>query len=185
MPRYKKPKHLWKDIFFVFVGLAVGYLLYINHISIRFNTSDPFVGILVSFIAGIFFTSAFTIAPAGVILADLMKSFPALEVALFGSLGALAGDLIIFMFIRDHLSDDLTYLIRLARPKRFLHLVKFPFIRFITPLVGAAIIASPLPDELGLAMMGFSKTRTSILIPICFGMNFVGIILIAAAINAL
>ncbi len=185
MARYKKPKHLIRDFFFVFVSIVIGYLIYINHINISFDSHDPVVGILTSFIAGLFFTSAFTITPAGVVLAELMQSFPAVEVAFFGSIGALIGDLIIFTFIRDSLSDDLTYLLRIAGPKRFIHLFKFPFIRFITPLIGALLIASPLPDELGLAMMGFSKTRTSILVPICFGMNFLGIILIAVAIHAI
>ena len=46
------------------------------------------------------------------------------------------------------------------------------------PLTGAIIIASPLPDELGLAMMGLSRVPIAAFIPISYTMNFLGILLI-------
>ena len=46
-------------------------------------------------------------------------------------------------------------------------------------MLGAAIIASPLPDEIGLSLMGMSKTRVAVLIPVSFAMNALGICLLA------
>jgi hypothetical protein len=45
-------------------------------------------------------------------------------------------------------------------------------------VLGAFIIASPLPDELGLTLMGMSKVRLAVLVPVSFVMNAVGIYLL-------
>jgi hypothetical protein len=183
MPRIKKPKHIKRDMIILFVSIAVGFLIYISQIVPTMNSNSPELVIIVSFLAGLFFTSAFTITPAGVVLAQLMKDTPIVEVALIGATGALVGDLIIFMFIRDSLSEDLNYMLRNVGISRYKVIMKNRIFRFITPLLGALLIASPLPDEIGLAMMGLSKVRVSVLIPLAFGMNFLGIILIGIAIS--
>ncbi|MDP3800322.1 MAG: hypothetical protein Q8Q90_02755, partial [bacterium] len=51
------------------------------------------------------------------------------------------------------------------------------FLRWFTPFLGALIIASPFPDELGLVLMGLSKTNTKVFIPVSFGLNFIGILI--------
>ena len=52
-------------------------------------------------------------------------------------------------------------------------------------MLGALIIASPLPDELGLAMMGVARIKLRVLIPISLVLNFAGIVLIGLIANAL
>src|SRR3989304_3240061 len=51
------------------------------------------------------------------------------------------------------------------------------FFRWLIAFLGALVIASPLPDELGLMMMGFSKMRTLFFIPISFLLNSLGILI--------
>lgn len=51
--------------------------------------------------------------------------------------------------------------------------------RWITFFLGALVISSPLPDELGLAMMGLSKAKMSTLIPVSLIFNSLGILAIA------
>ncbi|HEY4478659.1 MAG TPA: hypothetical protein VI775_02350, partial [Candidatus Paceibacterota bacterium] len=51
----------------------------------------------------------------------------------------------------------------------------FGFLKWLSPLIGAFIIASPLPDELGVALLGMSKIRIAVLIPLSFTMNILGI----------
>ena len=63
--------------------------------------------ILGSFLAGIFFVSVFTVAPAAVVLVQIAQANSILLVAIFGSLGALVGDLISFRFLRDSFSKSL------------------------------------------------------------------------------
>ncbi len=132
-----------------------------------------------SFIAGIFFTSVFTLAPATVALVELSNNAMPFTIALWGALGAMLGDLLLFLFIRDVFSNDLESVFHISKLKRLVMRPHRGFLRWLLPVVGAFIIASPLPDELGLAIMGASRTRTIIILPICFIMNFFGILAIA------
>ncbi len=68
--------------------------------------------LLGSFIAGMFFTSIFTTAPSIVALGEISQMQPILHVAFLGALGALIGDLIIFRFIKDRLSEHLMEMIK-------------------------------------------------------------------------
>lgn len=138
-----------------------------------------------SFFVGLFFTSAFTIAPAAVLLGGLAQAAPPLAVAFFGALGAMLGDLAIFLFIRDRLAEDFKGLFGRGAVRRLLHSFHFGFWKWLAPLLGALIIASPLPDEFGLSLLGLSRTRLSVLLPLAFAMNFLGILAVAAVTRVL
>ena len=142
--------------------------------------------ILSSFIAGIFFTSVFTTVPAIVVLGEIAAKNSILLVAIFGALGALCGDFILFRFIKRDLSEDIAHI---ASHSRFLSKLKGIFkrrvFRWFIPLIGALILASPLPDELGLALMGLSKMKLRIFIPISLIFNFLGILVIGLVADSL
>jgi len=138
-----------------------------------------------SFIAGLFFTSAFTIAPASIFLAGLSQSAPLFVVAFFGALGAMCGDLILFLFIRDRLASDIEALLKRRTLRRLLHSFHLGFWKWLAPLLGGLIIASPLPDEFGLSLLGLSRTRLAVLLPLSFVMNFIGILLVAGVASVL
>src|SRR3989338_5980948 len=141
-------------------------------------TSTKEVRFIGSFIAGIFFVSVFTAAPATVALGEIAQSNSIITVAIIGGLGALIGDLLIFRFIRDKISQDFSYLVKLSRTERFFSVFKLKLFRWLIPFVGALIVASPFPDEVGLAMLGLSKTKTSVFIPLSFFLNLIGILII-------
>ena len=123
-----------------------------------------------SFLSGMFFTSIFTTAPAMVMLYEIAEGWAALPVALIGAFGAVVGDLLIFRFIRDRLTAGVN-----RKWIKILHLSKA---RFLAAIFGAIIIASPLPDELGLALMGMSNVKQRWIIPMSFVFNFLGILAI-------
>lgn len=129
-----------------------------------------------SFLAGMGFTSLFTLAPASVVLMEIANVYSPIVVALIGAAGAVLGDLFLFMFVRDSLSDGAMMLLNAPMRQRLRVLRHHPLLHWILPLTGAIIIASPLPDELGLALMGFSKMDTRIFVPISYAMNFLGIL---------
>ena len=144
---------------------------------IRLTNGPAFLN---SFVAGLFFTSIFTTAPAIVTLGKIAQSSGSVwPVVLFGGLGALIGDLVIFRFMRDRIDADILKLVRNSHNKRLRHFVRLKIFRWLTFFLGALVIASPLPDELGLAMMGLSKTKTNILIPVSFIFNSLGILIIS------
>lgn len=171
------PTKLARDIGTIITSIAVAYLL----VEI-----DAFHGILVassgvkflsSFIAGIFFTSIFTIALSTVALVEIALTNNILEVALFGGAGAVIGDLVIFQFLKKGIAEDVEELIEKER-KRLDRVFNLRLFRFLIPFIGALIIASPFPDEIGLAMMGIVKLEPKYLVPISFVLNSLGILVL-------
>src|SRR3989344_1307496 len=168
--------HLMRD----FGIIAFSIIIAIQMVQTGFlnNLLDNSQGfrILGSFLAGFFWTSVFTVAPATIALAEIAHANSILLVALFGAIGALLGDLIIFRFVKNNLSEDIMYLIQKNKKERWLAIFKLKIFRWLTPFLGAIIIASPLPDEIGLMLLGISKTNNKIMIPISFTFNFIGIL---------
>ena len=174
--RSKKSKarqELSKDLFFVFIGAVLAYILAQTGI-IGWLVNIFGNQILVSFFSGLFFTSVFTIAPASVVMVNIMNT-SIMFIAFWGALGALCGDLLLFFFIRDRFADDVMSSIKPLVTKHILNSFHLGFMKWLSPLLGAILIASPLPDEFGLTLLGLSKTKVTILIPISFVMNFLGI----------
>jgi len=137
-----------------------------------------------SFIAGLFFTSVFTTAPAIVFLGELAQEGNLLMVALVGALGAVLGDYLLFAFVRDRVSEDAAFLLKGPRFKRVVRVFKRRHFRRVLPILGALIIASPFPDELGLALLGISKMNTRSFFVLSYAMNAGGIIVIGLVARA-
>lgn len=163
-------------IFVALVLAKVGFIDYLISIVGNYH-------VLASFIAGIFFTSAFTLAPASVALVRIAEYAPIETIALWGGLGALCGDLVLFFFIRDRFYNDLIKAIKPSVRHHIFRSFHLGFLKWLAPLVGAAVIASPLPDELGIALLGMSKIKLSFLIPISLAMNILGIYLLLGFVN--
>ncbi len=167
-------QELAKDILFVLIGASIALVLshvgFIDMIIALFGSGE-----VASFIAGMFFTSIFTIAPASVALGHIALHTPAHVVALWGACGAVCGDVILFYLISDRFADDLIDSLGSTFTKHLLSSFHVGFFKWLAPVLGAFIIASPLPDELGITLLGFSKTRIWVLIPISFIGNILGI----------
>lgn len=178
-------KRLWQDLIIlvasILVAIAISQIEFLRLIFNNSLTASP----LESFTAGLFFTSFFTTAPAIVVLGKLAQSGSLITVSVFGALGAVCGDYLIFRFVRDRLGDDLKTVMGGRRAKKFTHFIKSRAFRWLSPFVAGAIIASPLPDELAIMVMGFARARTSFFVPFSFVANFVGIILIGLVARAI
>lgn len=135
--------------------------------------------VLDAFVGGLFFTSVFTTAPAIAFLVKLGQIYPAYAIALVGGVGALLGDLIIFSFIKNNVREDIYYLFSKSKSRRLRHLFDYRFVRWSLAFLGALVIASPLPDELGLALMGMSNISPVRFVLISYTFNTIGIFLIA------
>ena len=129
-----------------------------------------------SFIAGFFFSSMFTVAPSIAVLSDLALTYPIWEVALVGASGTAIADLFIYRFIKDSLSQDILYLFNLSSSRRLKHIFRTKVFHWVPPLIGALIIASPLPDELAMLFFGMSDFKKRWFILISFVFNFLGIL---------
>lgn len=174
------------DILILAASITVAVLLVRTDTLVGIFDSVQYMQVLGSFIAGLFFTSVFTTAPAIVALGKLSLMSPPLSVALFGALGAVVGDLILFWFIRDRFSDHVMELLRHQHLGKRMHaLLKLKLFRWVSFFVGGLIIASPLPDEIGIGLMGFSKLKMSWFLLLSFFSNFWGILFIGLFARAL
>lgn len=136
--------------------------------------------ILGAFLAGMCFTSLLTVAPAAVALAELAAVQPLWQLALFGAIGALLADFLLFEFLKDHISDHVNNFFQRKR-KKILPLFRLSSWRWIVFVMGAIVIASPLPDELGLAMMGLKKMKPAVFVAVFFVLDFLGILILGLA----
>lgn len=170
--------HIAKDVAIIAISVALAVAFVATGALGWFLNVTRGLGLLGSFLAGIFFTSAFTVAPATVVLGGMAQELPVWGVAVFGGLGALLGDSLIFRFVEHRLADDFEYLLRKTDTERFVSIFHRRLFRWLFQFAGALVVASPLPDELGLAMMGISKMRASLFVPLSFLLNSAGILVV-------
>lgn len=137
--------------------------------------------VLTALVAGLFFTSAFTAAPAIVVLGQLAQANSVFVVGLVGGVGAALGDLILFRFFKDTISADIRLLMRRSCGQACVRALRTRPARFLSVILGGFIIASPFPDELGLALMGVTRISLPVLIPVSYTLNATGIILLGLA----
>ncbi|MBU1293050.1 hypothetical protein KJ819_03240 [Patescibacteria group bacterium] len=135
-------------------------------------------GYLGSFIAGIFFVSTFTVAPSAVVLFHLAEEFHPVLIALTAGAGGVIGDLLIFRFVRGDAFAELSPLIERIKQRPVFALFKSSYFGWFTPVLGALIIASPLPDEAGIGLMGLSKMREWQFMLLTYVLNTTGILII-------
>ncbi len=179
-----KPKNnLRRDLGIIVLSVVVSVILARTGVLGEILAGAREWRFLGSLVAGMFFVSVFTVAPAAVALTEIIKTTPLWEVALLGGIGGFWGDFIIFKFIKDDLAEDLRELLKIRGLKRLVSIFHLKFFRWLTPFLGALVVASPLPDELGLAMIGLSKTKTFAFIPISFVLNFLGILVLGLIIK--
>jgi hypothetical protein len=178
--------HFMADIGLIAISTLVSVLLAKTQVITSVLTTTKELELIGSFVAGMFFTSIFTTAPAIATLGELSLGQPILLTAALGAAGAVVGDLLIFRFVKDRIASDILLLLEHRSTfKRFGALFKLRFFRWFTYLLGGIIIASPLPDELGISLLGFSHMNTRYFIVLSFVFNFLGVVAIGFAARAL
>ncbi|MBI2452269.1 hypothetical protein HYV50_04315 [Candidatus Pacearchaeota archaeon] len=174
----KKEREFTLDLVIILLSILLAlFMVKVGFVSEIISSSKNTV-ITMSFVAGMFFTSVFTTVPAVIALVEIARIESVWITAFFGAMGAVVGDTIIFIFARKRLSLDFFYLMKKTRAERAKWIVKSKLFRIVSIFLGGLIIASPLPDELGLMMMGLTKLRTSFFMALSYSFNFLGILAI-------
>lgn len=140
---------------------------------------------LAEFLAGAFYASFLTAPISLAMLVILAQKQNPIQLAAVAGLGAAAVDLLIVKFFRQEVNRDLDVLAKSFRFNLINKVLKFFKLDFLIPLLGAIIVASPLPDELGLFLLGASKLKTSQIMLLSYVLNTAGILLIVTPINLL
>ncbi len=142
------------------------------------------LGYASGFIAGAFSVSFFTAAPALVLLVELSQHLDMLTLAFLVALGAAVGDWLMLKFFEERIFAELTPLAKKLHVHHVIRKLSRPSTRWIVALIGALIISTPLPDEIGLALMGISRYNRFVILAICFVLNMAGALVVISAAQA-
>lgn len=168
-------KHLLQDIFFLLISIATALFFSISGTIHEFVLSFGELSFLGIFLSGMFFTSIFTTAPAIILLGQFAQTTPIFILALLGGLGAVTGDYILFRLMKNRIKDDFEYILSFRKDNRFTRIFDTRLFKFFVPSIGAMVIASPLPDEIGIAMLGLANVNPKTFLFISFLLNAAGI----------
>jgi hypothetical protein len=114
----KLKKKLLVDLALIIGSIFVAILLVYSGWLDRLFAATAGGTYVASFVAGFFFTSMLTAAPATVVFAKLVQVGPLIPVTLIGAAGAVLGDLILFRFLRDRLAEDVVELFKYRKRGR-------------------------------------------------------------------
>ena len=194
----------YRNSLYMAAGLVVAYLIISTD---RFDAvvaelkNMQYFGILLS---GLFYAFSLTTAPATAIFYKLGSSFSPLLIAGIGAFGTMAGDYLIFRFVKNKLMGELRMLTDEVGSKIFfrnsIFYRIFPFSNLLlsksfriamfkigkskawrtaTIVLAGAVIMLPIPDEIGVAMMGAVNFRTKYFLLMSYCLNFAGILMVA------
>ena len=181
-----KNKLLFHDLLIFIASIAFAVVLVKTGVLVKVLSSAIHWQSFGAFVVGLFFTTIFTTAPAVVALGQIAQIHSLVLTAFFGALGATLGDVVMFRIIRDRFSEHLMEVVsHNVKAKRIQKILQRRSFRWFSFFVGGLIIMSPLPDELGVGLLGMSHMRTRRFAPLSFVCNFAGIILIGLAARAL
>ena len=172
MIRHHLKIHGW---IFIFVCFLVAFM-FLSHpqIGIAIENAGRAGGLLSLFVAGAAYTTSITTPAATAAIFYLGKVFNPILIAAIGAFGALCTDYLIFRFIRKRFGQSAHYFAEKLK-------LKYKFRKdsnFIAPILAMVIIASPLPDELGVAVLSATKIKRNMFFAYSYVGNFIGILII-------
>ena len=175
--RFWKSWH-FKNLTFLFCSVIVAFTLSRFEAFHEFLLSLGQFEYVSAFVAGFLIVSTFTVATGGLILLVLAENLDVFWLGLAAGCGALLGDLVIFRFVKDNVAGEIERLYKDFGGKHLTHIFHSHYVHWTLPVIGALIIASPIPDEIGVSLLGISKMKMHHFIMISFILNTIGIIII-------
>lgn len=161
----------------IVIGVALSIFILRNPLFHEAIQSLGDFGYFGGFVAGIFYTSVFTAVPATAVFLLLADTSNFFILSLLGGLGAVVGDYIIYRFFQRETEEVINS--RVIKNFHFAQLIKkIPIIRPLAIVIGAVIVASPFPDELGIALLGVSRLTIKKFLPLSFILNTAGIFVV-------
>lgn len=171
----------YKNLTLLGISFFIAYILYNNESFHSFLLHLGGFGYFGAFIAGILFVSTFTAATGVLILLVLAEQLSIIELGVIAGLGAVVGDFIIFRFIQDDLVAEVEPIYKQFGGGHITKVLHSRYFSWTLPVIGAILIASPLPDEIGISLLGLSKMKTYQFLLISFCLNAIGIMFVATS----
>lgn len=165
----------YKHTTLLVIALAVFILFLDSAIMVAFFEWSTHLGYIGAFIGGMLLVSLFTATPGVVILFELGKTYDPWGIILWGTLGCLIGDYLILNIFEDKFVGEFNLIMRKLGLKRVMRTMRTKRYRLFEALIGFAIVASPIPDEIGLALLDISHMSKVKILLLCAVANAVGI----------
>lgn len=166
-------KNFQKWLLFISIIILTIILIITGKLKELIALSGDF-GIIGIFVSGIFFGYGFTSAPATASLIYFTELYNPIIISLIGATGTMVGDLFIFKYLKKQLPKEIEGFLRKSRIQK----LKKTRLHWLTPAIAGFIIASPLPDEIGVSLLGIYKFDTNKFMTLSFILNFIGILII-------
>lgn len=135
-------------------------------------------GYVGAMLMGMLYVSTFTVVPATVVLSQLAETANPMLLALAAGAGAVVGDVVIFRVVKDGVLEELRPVFTRIGSTRAACVLRSPRLQWLVPVLGALLIASPFPDEIGIGLMGLTGIRLWHFVVLSFGLSSIGILMI-------
>ena len=166
MKRKGKYEKKYPKMVTLILTLFLAYIIFHERNNLAFLSTLNDLGTGGVFIAGLLFSYGFTSGPATAIFLTLGKQHNTIITALIGGAGALIADITIYTLIRTTMVDEIERIEREPIFKKVKSILPRTIRRYILPILGGFIIASPLPDEMGIALLASIKKINPVLFTI-------------------
>ncbi|MFW5885385.1 MAG: hypothetical protein ACOCUF_04125 [Patescibacteria group bacterium] len=164
-------------------SIFFGYLIYKDDNNFHFHAILQQLGYLGTFLAGVFFVYGFTTGPsvASLLIIANMQNF--WIAGIVATAGVIVGNFLVFRALKISIATELDELSRNKLLQWTIQKVKkyIPsFARiYILPAFAGFISATPLPDELAVALLSWSKNMSLLAFStVAFTFNAFGIFII-------
>jgi hypothetical protein len=158
------------------VAWAIGRLGVVEEIAKEFSQSNQ---VLYTFFSGAMYSFSFTAGFSVLFFSKMdIAQQSLMPLALIAALGGLLADLLIFKFVKNVLFEELGPKVKALIAKSS----DTKFERIFYGCIGALIIASPFPDEIGLTFMGVSKIKFWELVVLTYILDVIGSYIIISAV---
>ncbi len=143
------------------------------------------LGYFGAFLVGVLSVSFFTTAPAILLLIDLANELDPVALAIIGGAGAMIGDWLLMLVFEERVVRELKPLLRKLHVHEMIVRLRYKYTSWILVMAGAIALSTPIPDEIGVALLGVSRIKQAYVLGICFILNTLGIFLIVLTARAL
>ncbi len=131
-------------------------------------------------LGGMMYTYSFTAGAATIILPSFTLDYNLGFIAVLAALGSTFIDITMLRFIKKDLSGEIKKLSSSHLVRR-LHMSWFSKARWLRMTLGFIIVASPFPDEIGIALIASTRTKVETLRVAFFILNLIGIYALVSA----
>ena len=163
---------------------VLAYALFSWRNVLPFQSELLAMGYLSAFLLGLLFSYGFTTSTAIVFLLMLAKDYNIFLFAAIAGIGALTSDLVLFTFIRTSFMDEIKMIENEKPVKKLRHMIHGHLKKYLLPVLAGFVIASPLPDEIGVCLLAGSKISPRAFSIFSYFFNTLGILVILAIGNS-